>query len=77
MPVSFSKDLLELIDKPADRVKCYEFRVEFLKRVENYMPHLVAIGTHQSQSCNLASAARIDAEIELLKFKTEAAKPKK
>jgi hypothetical protein len=53
--ITLSENLLEVLDKPADKVKCYEIRL----------------------GLNIAKAARIDAEIELLKFKTEIEKPMK
>jgi len=80
-----TENLLELITTPADQVRCYELRVEFLKSVEQFVTERVKESQSspfrsdlaQGQHLNLARAARIDAEIELLRFKAQIDKAKK
>ena len=65
----FAEQLAELMDKPADKIKCYEMRVENLKEFGADHQGPREGGLDRLESLNLAKAARIDAEIELLKLK--------
>jgi len=70
-------NLLELVEKPEDKIKCYEFRIAFLKKyVEKFTDTRVQVGSDPSQNRDIAIAARLDAEIDLLKFKAQIEKPK-
>jgi len=69
LQVTLAENLAELMDKPEDRVKCYEMRVEALKEAERFTRIRVEAGNEVPQNLNIARAARIDAEIELLKLK--------
>jgi hypothetical protein len=73
--VALAENLAELMDKPADKVKCYEMRVEALKEFEKFIANLVELGKNRPTDLNIARAARIDAEIELLKLKGPEEKP--
>jgi hypothetical protein len=81
----FTENLKDLIAAPADQVRCYELRVEFLKSVEAFVSDRVKDGEAsprrsdlaRPQHLNLARAARADAEIELLQFKERIEKLKK
>ena len=64
-----AENLTELVDKPADKIKCYEVRVAAMKEFEKFIAESVKDGKSRPQSLNLARAARMDAEIELLKLK--------
>jgi hypothetical protein len=64
-----AENLAELMEKPADKIKCHEMRVEALKEFEKMVTESVKVGKSRPQSLNLARAARIDAEVELLKLK--------
>jgi hypothetical protein len=77
LTVALTDNLLELMEKPEDKIKCYELRVEFLKLIENFTDVRVQVGTDPSQNRDIAKAARIDAEIELIKFKERIEKSKK
>jgi hypothetical protein len=66
----------ELEGKPADRVKWLELRIEVLKRAEKIASDRTAAGSEPAQVLHLAKAARLDAEIDLLKLK-ESLKPDK
>jgi hypothetical protein len=71
LQVTLAENLAELMDKPADKVKCYEMRVDATKEFEKFINTRVTTGNDPPQNLNLAKAARIDAEIELLKLKAE------
>jgi len=71
---SLSESLLEVVDKPTHKLKCLELCVEILKVGENFTETRVAVGSDPSQNLNVARAARINAEIQVLKLKTEIAK---
>jgi hypothetical protein len=74
---ALAENLLDVFDKPADKLKCYEMRVDALKGMEKFAAQRVEMGTEPSQSLNIAKAARIDAEIELLKFQSSLEKSRK
>jgi hypothetical protein len=74
---SLSNDLQEVTDAPEDKIKCYEFAIAALKGFEEHMETLAKRERELNKHYNLAKAARIDAEIELVKFKAEMEKPKK
>ncbi len=67
--VTLAENLAELFDKPADKIKCSEMRVEKLKELEKFIDTRVKTGTEPPQNLNVAKAVRIDAEIDLLKLK--------
>ena len=71
MAVSFPRSILELMDKPTDKLKCYELEVRLLKAFEDFTVTRVAVGTDPSQNENVVKAVRLEAEIKLLKFKQE------
>ena len=76
-PDLLASNLLELMEKPEDKLKCYELRLSFLKMMEQFTLTRVQAGSDPSQNRDIATAARIDAEIDLLRFKEEMAKAKK
>jgi hypothetical protein len=59
----------KLAEKPEDKVKCYEMRVEKLKEIHQVSNTRVQDGTDPPQREAIAKALLIDAEIELLKLK--------
>jgi hypothetical protein len=77
LSASLTKNLMELMDKPEDKLKCLELRLDAFKQLEKIMESRIAVGADVSQNLNLAKADRIKAEIKLLKFKTELEKGKK
>jgi hypothetical protein len=77
VPVVLTENLLEHIEKPADQLKCHELRLDFLKYIEKVMDTRVLIGIEAPQTRDIAKAARIAAEIDLLKFKARTEKPMK
>ena len=70
------ENLAGLVSKPEDKLKCAEMRVEGAKEFEKFIEKRVDAGLDPSQNQDFAKAARIDAEIDLLKLK-EALKDKK
>ena len=68
------ENLAELKDTPADRVKCYEMRLDAARRLRGSPGSRVEAGNEPPQSLNIAKADRIDAEIELLKLKEQVEK---
>ncbi len=68
---SLSESLLEVVDKPTDKLKCLELCVEIIKVGEKFTETRIAVGSDPSQNLNVARAARINAEIQVLKLKTE------
>ena len=76
--VPLTENLLELVEKPGDKIRCLEMRIDFLKVVEKMVEANVIVGGGQfSQDLHTIKAARIDAEIDLLKFKAQMEKAKK
>ena len=73
--LALAENLAELLDKAEDRVKCYEMRVEALREMEKVVASLVENGREAPQKLNLARAARMDAEIDLLRLGGAAARP--
>jgi hypothetical protein len=71
------ENVAELLDQQADKVKCFEKRVEKFKEFEKFIAAGVDVGNQPPQNLNLAKAARLDAEIALLKLKGGAADPPK
>lgn len=65
---ALGQNLLELARAPEEITKCHELRIGLLKEFETIMDKRVQNGTDPRQYLNLAKAARIDAEIELLRF---------
>jgi hypothetical protein len=63
------ENLAELAEKPADKVKCYEMRVEKLKEIERFVKKYYEYGEVKCHELSMARALVIDAEIELLKLK--------
>src|SRR5262245_52573764 len=68
------ENLAEAVDTPADKVKCYELRLDAMKEIERFTKVRVEAGNDPPQHLNIAKANRIDAEIELLKLKEKAGK---
>jgi len=66
---TLAENLAELMDKPADKVKCYEMRLDAANEFERVTKARVDVGAEPPQNLNLAKAARVDAEIDLLKLK--------
>lgn len=77
LPVAFSKNLADLMEKDEDKIRCYESRLEFLKEIEHFTDVRVMVGSDPSMNRDLTKAVRIDAEIDLLKLKKEIEKVKK
>jgi hypothetical protein len=69
LQIALAENLAELLDKPADKVKCYEMRLASAKEFEKFIAKRVELGSDPAQNLNIASAARADAEIELMKLK--------
>ena len=67
LPVAFAENLAELVEKPADKVKCYEMRLESMKAIEQFVAEQAEKGRVGPFDGHLAKAARLDAEIALLK----------
>jgi hypothetical protein len=66
---SLWENLAELTTDPDQKLKCAEGRVEFAKEFEEYIKVRVRAGADPTQNLNAAKAARIDAEVDLLKLK--------
>jgi hypothetical protein len=73
---AFWDNLMELAMMPEDKLKCAETRVTSAKWFERFISTRVEAGAEYSGRLNVVKAARIDAEIDLLKLK-EALKDKK
>jgi hypothetical protein len=69
LQMTFWQNLAELMDKPADRVKCYELRVDAAKELERFTSVRVEAGNDPPQALPIARANRLDAEIDLIKLK--------
>jgi hypothetical protein len=54
---TLGKNLLELVEKPEDKIKCYEFRIGALKEFEKFISLRVEVGTEPSQNLKLARAS--------------------
>jgi hypothetical protein len=63
------ENLDELTTRPDEKLKCAESRVAAMKEFEKFISGRVDAGRDPSQSLDFAKAARLDAEIELLKLK--------
>lgn len=63
------RNAVELTANPADAVKCHEKRVEAAKEWEAFVAARVAKGIQPPHYLHISKAARIDAEITLLKLK--------
>ena len=72
--VKLSDNLAELVEKPEDKIACYEMQVEAMRSLESFAANRVKSGRSRPQELLQARAARIDAEIELMKVKEAAAK---
>jgi hypothetical protein len=59
----------DLEEKPADRVKWFQMRVDILREQEQIALERFKAGASPVTSVHLATAARADAEIDLLKLK--------
>jgi hypothetical protein len=66
---TFPENLAELSDKATDKVKCYEMRVEMLKDAEKFFKKRSDTGADPTYTLKTVIAARIDAELALLKLK--------
>lgn len=71
LQITFWENLAELEEKPADRVKYFERRVDAAKEIERFLSVLVNAGNEPPHSHTLAKATRIDTEIDLLKLKDQ------
>ena len=69
LSATLAEDLMELVETPADKIKCLEMQVDAYKQYERAIQKLVEIGKVDTQELNLARASRIRAEIKLLNFK--------
>lgn len=65
----FADNLAELMDDPANKLKCYEMRVTALRGIETFIAERVEKGNSPPQNGNLAKATRLEAELESLKLK--------
>jgi hypothetical protein len=61
----------ELEDKPANRLPWYEFRARQMKEVEALIDRVVQSGSIAPQELTLIRFQRLQAEVDLLKLKTE------
>jgi hypothetical protein len=77
VPGTLSENLIELMDKPEDKIKCHELGIEFLKYTEKFMSGRADQGNEFSENLKMVKAARINSEIELLKLKEQIEKSKK
>jgi hypothetical protein len=68
---SVVENVLELVGKTTDKLKCLELQVELAKISEKFTETRVAVGSDPSHVLNFARAARMDAEIRVLKYKAE------
>lgn len=75
--VSLPKNLIELMEKPEDKLKCYELEVKLLKGIFDFTNTRVMVGTDPSQNRDVAKAAWLESEVKLLKLKLEIEKAKK
>jgi hypothetical protein len=75
--VSLPKNLLELMDKPEDKLKCYELEVQLLNWIYQFTDTRVLVGSDPSQNRDAAKAAWLEAEVKLLKLKLEIEKARK
>jgi len=64
-----ASNAVDVEQKPADKVKWMEMRVGLLKGQEEMARRRVEAGAENASASLLAKAARIDAEIDLLKLK--------
>jgi hypothetical protein len=62
-------NLAELATTPEDKIKCAEMHVADMKWIEKVITKNVEVGAFYSHYGNFAKAARLDAEIDLLKLK--------
>lgn len=69
VPELLARDLLELLPKPEDKLKCYQFRVQFSKLMEYFTAVRIMIGSDPERNYYITKAARVDAEIDLLRYK--------
>jgi hypothetical protein len=70
------ENLSGLATRPVDKLKCAEMRLEAVKEFEKFITARVEVGSDPSQNQDFVKAARLDAEIDLLKLK-DALKAKK
>jgi hypothetical protein len=68
-PAALAESLAEVMDTPADKIKCYEIRLERMKELEKIVADKVETGHSWPNDGYFAKVARIEAEIALLKFK--------
>jgi hypothetical protein len=66
---TLAENLAELMDRPADKVRCYEMRLDAAREFERLAKTRVDAGAEPPQNYHLAKAGRIDAEIDLMKLK--------
>jgi hypothetical protein len=71
-----AEDRADLELNPADRVKWLELRVEVLREYERIARRRVEAGTSNPDEVSLATAARADAEIDLLRLQESLKKGK-
>jgi hypothetical protein len=74
LQVTLWENVAEVVATPADKVKCYEKRLDAAKEIERFVGVRVASGNDPPQSLNIAKANRIDAEIDLLRLKEQVEK---
>jgi RNA polymerase sigma factor (sigma-70 family) len=77
MTTSFPRNLLELMEKPEHKLKCYELGVKLLKGIFEFTDTRVLVGSDPSQNREVVKASLLEAEIKLLKFKSEMERAKK
>lgn len=70
---ALAESLAELFDDPAGKVKCLEMRVAAAKELEEQLRGQHAAGRVSGTALTEATLARLDAGIDLLKFKESAA----
>ncbi|MDB5309522.1 MAG: hypothetical protein JWO38_3724 [Gemmataceae bacterium] len=67
--VRLAENGADLEDRPADRVKWFQMRVDVLRDQEQLEEQRAKAGASPPTDANLATATRADAEIDLLKLK--------
>lgn len=68
---TLADNLMELVDKPTDKLKCLELRLAFAKSFEKFAETRATVGTDPPQNIYIARSARLEAEIQILKLKAE------
>jgi RNA polymerase sigma factor (sigma-70 family) len=74
---ALAANLLDVANTPEEKLKCYELRFNLLMVYAQNIDTRVEVGSDPVQNRGIVNGAWIDAEIDLLKFKTQMQKAKK